>query len=315
MGKKIKRRFFPSVRVVEGSSLGDGEGKNEVHERKSGSRTGGIDMGGDLGGSREQLEARLQMLQKKVDEFRAPGKKAARARVFRSIGKVHQSLQELASRDGDGHGVTSGSSKDDGCGLSRSERPSKKAKKAKEDNVAADVAAESPFAPAAPMTSRETRRKMKQRLQLLNKQIVVHGQRKQLTKALRVYEQIRSEGLTPSDYTHTNLGNAFVRSGDIQGAKQQLVAMQDAGATPNVVTYTALIKGVCSAGDIKGAEELLARMAAQRPPMLPNLRTINALLVYLFLQKQKIGAKPSSIYTFRKVRTVRGCLEGLALMI
>lgn len=49
MGKKIKRRFFPSVRGGEGSSLGDGEGKNEVQERKSGSSTGGIDMGGDVG--------------------------------------------------------------------------------------------------------------------------------------------------------------------------------------------------------------------------------------------------------------------------
>jgi len=258
-------------------------------------------MGGDLGGSREQLEARLQMLQKKVDVFRAPGKQAARARLFRSIGKVHQSLQELASRDGDGHGITSGSSKDDGCGLSWSERPSKKAKKAKEDNVAADVAAESTSAPAAPMTSRETRRKMKQLLEddddfylFLQKQQPTAEQADSGARAAQTVDQgaaCRSEGLTPSDYTHTNLGNAFVRSGDIQGAKQQLVAMQDAGATPNVVTYTALIKGVCSAGDIKGAEELLARMAAQRPPMLPNLRTINALLVYLFLQKQKIGAK------------------------
>ncbi len=34
---------------------------------------------------------------------------------------------------------------------------------------------------------------------------------------------------------------------------------------------------------------------------------------YLFSQKQKIGAK--LIYTFRKVRTIRGCLEGLALMM
>ncbi len=36
---------------------------------------------------------------------------------------------------------------------------------------------------------------------------------------------------------------------------------------------------------------------------------------YLFLQKQNLGPEPSSIYTFRKVRTLRGCLEGLALMI
>ena len=34
---------------------------------------------------------------------------------------------------------------------------------------------------------------------------------------------------------------------------------------------------------------------------------------YMFLQKQKY--EPSSIYTLRKVRTIRGCLEGLALMI
>jgi hypothetical protein len=34
---------------------------------------------------------------------------------------------------------------------------------------------------------------------------------------------------------------------------------------------------------------------------------------YWFLQKQKRGA--SSIYTLRKVRTIRGCLEGLTLMI
>ena len=35
---------------------------------------------------------------------------------------------------------------------------------------------------------------------------------------------------------------------------------------------------------------------------------------YLFLQKQKIGAE-LHIYLERKVRTIRGCLEGLTLMI
>ena len=273
MGKKVKR-FFPSVRK-EGPGLPTGEGQ-KAQKRKSGSRAEGSGIGGDGGESREQLEARLEMLQKKVEEFRAPEKKAARARVFRSIGKVHQSLRALEARGADVHEGASGSDTNGGCNLSQIERPAKKAKKAK-GTVA--EAPSSPRAPsAAPTASKETRRKIKQRLQLLNKQIVIHGQRKQLTKALCVYEQIISEGLTPSDYTHTNLINAFVRSGDIQGAMQQLVAMQDAGATPNVVTYTALIKGVCSAGDMKGAEELLARMGEQRPPLLPNLRTINTLL-------------------------------------
>jgi len=36
-------------------------------------------------------------------------------------------------------------------------------------------------------------------------------------------------------------------------------------------------------------------------------------VIYLFLQKRKIGAKLHN--TFRKVRTMRGCFEGLALMI
>jgi pentatricopeptide repeat protein len=57
-----------------------------------------------------------------------------------------------------------------------------------------------------------------------------------------------------------------------------LTNTQDAGTAPNVVTYTALLKGVCSMGDMSAAERLLARMQAQRPPLLPNIRTINTLL-------------------------------------
>ena len=44
-----------------------------------------------------------------------------------------------------------------------------------------------------------------------------------------------------------------------------------------------------------------------------NLGSHDYDVLYLFLQKQKIGAK--LIYTLEKVRTIRSCLEGLALMI
>ena len=37
-------------------------------------------------------------------------------------------------------------------------------------------------------------------------------------------------------------------------------------------------------------------------------------VLYLFLQKQK-NRSQAPYYTFRKVHTIRGCLEGLALMI
>lgn len=208
-----------------------------------------------------------------MEEYRAPAKKAARARVFRTIGKVRQSLQNLGSDSGgqvaqQGEGAAANGGEDGDTDTSSRDQVGgavKKSKKGQQSGMPAtdvggggDVSEDKRAGGSggggggAVTKDKDTRRKMKQRLQLLNKQIAMHGQRKQLTKAQRVYEQIRGEGLTPSDYTHTNLINAFVRSGDIAGALRQLGAMQSAGARPNVVTYTALIKGLCSIGDMSG---------------------------------------------------------------
>jgi len=290
-GKTGGKRFFPSIRKEDAAAAATAASGDEARgfpdpfrkskpKKKKADTSVGDD--GDGGGSKEELEARLKDLLVKVEEFRAPEKKAARARIFRSIGKVRKSLQTLENGGrGEDKAAETEKHEEDASAL---KEPA--AKKLKPDSAAAAFAAamSKATAPTAPSVasvtreSKESRRKTKQRLQLLNKQISMHGQRKQLTKALRVFEQIRSEGLTPSDYTHTNLINAYVRSGDIDGAMQQLNDMQAAGAVPNVVTYTALIKGVCSIGNMAGAEALLARMAKQRPALTPNVRTINTML-------------------------------------
>jgi len=226
------KRFFPSVRREDASVVDDGERpsfkslvredkKTKPRKRKASAVRGGEEAcheGG--GGTKDELEARLQALMLKVEEFRAPEKKAARARVFRSIGKIRKSLQALENGDTPGSGANMRVHETDDNDQQDAARTQRPAKKQKKEHATANAAATPPAA------NKETRRKMKQRLQLLNKQIAVHGQRKQLTKARRVYEQIRSEGLTPSDYTYTNLINAFVRSGDIEGAMQLLTNMQ-----------------------------------------------------------------------------------------
>ena len=228
------KRFFPSVRREDASVVDAGEKPSfkslvrEDKKTKPRKRKASVVHGGEEacheggGGTKDELEARLQALMLKVEEFRAPEKKAARARVFRSIGKIRKSLQALENGATPGSGANMRVNETDANNQQDAARTQRPAKKQKKEHATANAAATPPSA----TTSKETRRKMKQRLQLLNKQIAVHGQRKQLTKARRVYEQIRSEGLTPSDYTYTNLINAFVRSGDIEGAMQLLTNMQ-----------------------------------------------------------------------------------------
>ena len=64
-------------------------------------------------------------------------------------------------------------------------------------------------------SQRANRKEEKKRLQFLNKKISLHGQRKQLSKALRFFQTIQDEGLKPTDYSYTSIINAYVRNGDV----------------------------------------------------------------------------------------------------
>ena len=141
MGKSGKpKRFFPSVRGGNAGAANDEDGEkfsanspgSGSKKRKKSSANGGSDVGGgsDACGSKEELEARLQALLLKVEEFRYKEKKAARARVFRSIGKVRKSL-ELLEHGGD-RGAE-GSAYNSGDISKEKERKAKKQKRDKTD--------------------------------------------------------------------------------------------------------------------------------------------------------------------------------------
>jgi pentatricopeptide repeat protein len=72
--------------------------------------------------------------------------------------------------------------------------------------------------------------------------------------------------------------NAHVRCGDAQGAEACVARMTEASLTPCVVTYTTLINGHARAGDMVSATRALETMVSRKPPVHPNIRTVNTLL-------------------------------------
>ena len=77
--------------------------------------------------------------------------------------------------------------------------------------------------------------------------------------------------------------------------QQQLGA---AGFAPNVVVFTTLLKGYAISGDLARAEELFAEMAAQAPPVPPDLRFINTFLRGCL----RVGDAPRASETYRRMR-------------
>lgn len=54
--------------------------------------------------------------------------------------------------------------------------------------------------------------------------------------------------------------------------------MREAGHGANVVVYTTMIKGCCQAGDVSAAAELVDAMAAEEPPVRPDVRCWNTFI-------------------------------------
>ena len=120
------------------------------------------------------------------------------------------------------------------------------------------------------------RKVAKQRLIFLNKKIKTAGQKKELGEAKKLFEEIKSEGLEPSVLSYTSLLNAYVRSGDLDGAQGVIELMRKAGCEPNVVTYTSLLKGYSQDGNLVGAKKVMADMKKNGVEL--NIRTYNTFL-------------------------------------
>jgi pentatricopeptide repeat protein len=95
---------------------------------------------------------------------------------------------------------------------------------------------------------------------------------------LAAFEQLKSEGLTPDQYSYSNLINAYINSGDVDGGCAAFAAMVAADFQPNCIIYTTLLKGHAAAGSVTKAEALLDQMGAQDPPIRPDVRAINTFM-------------------------------------
>jgi pentatricopeptide repeat protein len=110
-----------------------------------------------------------------------------------------------------------------------------------------------------------------------NNEIAQFANRKMLKEAEQCFENAIRKNLANS-HTYTIMINAHVRCGDADGAAKVLKRMAKASLQPCVVAYTTLINGKCRAGDLPGGMEVLRAMLERRPPVLPNVRTVNTLL-------------------------------------
>ncbi|CAK0833161.1 unnamed protein product, partial [Prorocentrum cordatum] len=104
------------------------------------------------------------------------------------------------------------------------------------------------------------------------------GARKQLAEAREAFEGFLRGGGSPTRRVYSALMNAHVTCGDLPGASQIALRMRDSGLALGVVEFTTLLKGELASGDLDAAKRVLGEMLAERPPVLPDLRTANTFL-------------------------------------
>jgi pentatricopeptide repeat protein len=112
----------------------------------------------------------------------------------------------------------------------------------------------------------------------LNKEIAFHANRKNLNQARAAFDKAVANGWA-NNHTYAAILNAYVRCGDIEGARTVFAELESSPKVKlDVVSATTMIKGLCGAGDVAGAIALLRSMKARRPPVAPNIRTVNTVL-------------------------------------
>ena len=109
----------------------------------------------------------------------------------------------------------------------------------------------------------------------LNHQIANHASRKELSESITIFRESVNNGWANS-HTYAAILNAYVRCGDMTGAKAVFEELKERKNIPlDVISCTTLLKGFCSIGDINSAVQLFSDMDNAKPKVLPNIRTLN----------------------------------------
>lgn len=111
----------------------------------------------------------------------------------------------------------------------------------------------------------------------LNNEISLHAKRKNLKESIAAFEK-SVENHWANSHTYAAILNAHVRCGDIVGARNVFDQLKNSRIPLDVISCTTMMKGYCGCGDIDNAFELFSYMEAVKPPVIPNVRTINTFL-------------------------------------
>ena len=195
---------------------------------------------------RAEIEAKIAEYAVKLAQLDGPESKRVKKRVLQALGKLKKQLLEC-----EGGGTVSHESSSSVVGLSTREA-------GQDDNDH-----ESSSNSSSTNQQQLTRKQLKSKLKLLNKELAEYAQKKQLKLAKKRFNWGLKKGMEPDKHTFANMINCYVRCGDMVGALGQISLMKINNVIPNVVIYTTLLKGYADSGDLTGAKALLFEVMTQ----------------------------------------------------
>lgn len=126
---------------------------------------------------------------------------------------------------------------------------------------------------------REMREKMPERTQTGSVHAVLirgFAQRKEMHRAMQVYDEMKQQGVPATLVTFNTLIDACARVGDMSRSAGLFSEMIAGGVEPDLITYSTAIKGYCAQGDFDHALQLFGLM--QRKGIKPDAVLFNSIL-------------------------------------
>ena len=143
-----------------------------------------------------------------------------------------------------------------------------------------------------------SRKKLKNKVNLLNQEIQELAQKKCLQLARKKFLQGKRKGYPLNIHSYSNLLNAYVRCVDLDGAESLLDELRKEKMESNVVFWTILLKGYVEIGNLLEMNRIIyTRMQEDDVP--PNLRTLHTYLRGC----HRIGAVTSAFHLYDVYQT------------
>ncbi|GAQ82989.1 putative Pentatricopeptide repeat domain containing protein [Klebsormidium nitens] len=137
----------------------------------------------------------------------------------------------------------------------------------------------------------------KDRVKVYDTVLSVYAERGLVSDALRVFQEIKRQGLKPDRVTYNLLVSALGRSGQLAEAEKILTVMVKDGCPPNVYSYIALMEAYLSAGQLMKVDEVFRRI--EGAGLEPTVSAFN-LLMQAYVSRGNLKQAGSLLTEMRK---------------